>query len=87
MKKEVDIHGMSVAGARSYLKKYINDLSKGVTEIDIIHGYNQGKELQKFVRKDFNHRKIEKKIVGFNNGVTTFLLKRWGFKWVKNLKL
>ncbi len=76
MKREVDLHNMSVIEARRYLKTYLNNLPKEVDEIDVIHGFQSGTSLQKFVRKDFSHKRIDRKIIGLNHGVTTFLIKR-----------
>jgi len=76
MKREVDLHNMSLIEARSYLKTYLNNLPKEVDEIDVIHGFHSGSHLQKLVRKDFGHKRIERKILGLNNGLTTFMIKK-----------
>lgn len=76
MKREVDLHNMSVGESRRYLKTYLDSLPKDVDEIDVIHGFRGGTNLQKFVRKDFNHKRIDRKILGLNNGMTTFLIKK-----------
>jgi hypothetical protein len=76
MKREVDLHNMSVIEARRYLKMYLNNLPKEVDEIDVIHGFHNGTNLQTFVRKDFGNKRIDRKILGLNNGVTTFMIKK-----------
>ena len=73
---EVDLHTMTVAEARKYLKSTLNVLPKHVREVRVIHGYRGGKELQKFVRHNFNHSKIERKVLELNQGMTTFIIKR-----------
>ncbi len=76
MKKAVDIHGMTVPGARAYLKNYLNTLDRFVTEVEIIHGYNQGQNLQRLIRKEFKHKRVEKCIYGLNKGSTTLIIKK-----------
>lgn len=75
MKREIDIHGMSVSEARKNLKSFLSTLPKGVTEVEVIHGYNQGNALQQYIRKEFSHKRIERKILSGNNGITIFLIK------------
>ena len=60
--KEIDLHNMSVIEARNYLKKYINALGRGEFELKVIHGYRGGTDLQKFVRKEFKHKRVARKI-------------------------
>lgn len=74
--KELDLHTMSVAEARKYLKTELNTLAKHIKEVRIIHGYQRGKDLQKFVRNDFNHKKIQRKVLELNQGMTTYMIKR-----------
>lgn len=75
MVKEIDLHSMSVIESKKYLKTYLNTLGKGVVEVRVIHGYSSGTNLQKFVRKEFNHKRIERKILELNPGMTTFIIK------------
>jgi len=74
--REIDLHQMSVGEARKYLKAELNALPKHIREVKVIHGYNRGTELQKFVRKDFGHKKIERKILELNQGITTFMIRQ-----------
>lgn len=74
MKREIDLHQMSVIEAKRHLKTTINSLAREVDELDVIHGCHSGTALQVYVRKQFNHKRIEKKIIGMNQGVTTFML-------------
>lgn len=73
--REIDLHGMSVIEARRYLKTTLNSLPKHITTLRVIHGCNQGSELMKMVQKEFGHKRIERKILELNRGVTTFLLR------------
>jgi len=71
---EIDLHGMYVDDAKKYLSDQILRLPKGVLSVDIIHGYNQGTALKKMVMS-FKHDRIERKIIGLNQGITTFIIK------------
>lgn len=72
--RELDLHTMSVAEARTYLKSELNRLPKHITEVTVIHGYRNGKDLQHFVRHGFNHKKIQRKVLELNQGITTLIL-------------
>ena len=72
---EVDLHGMTVVEARNHLIARLNKLPSHIREVRVIHGYNQGTNLQKVVRKEFKHKTIERKILELNQGITTFLIK------------
>lgn len=73
--RELDLHQMTVIEARKYLKTELNSMPKHIKEVRVIHGYTRGKELQKFVRQQFNHKRIERKILELNQGMTTLILK------------
>lgn len=73
--KELDLHNMSVAEARRYLKSELNKLPNHIREVTIIHGYRSGKELQTFIRHQFNHKRIERKVLELNQGMTTLMIK------------
>ena len=72
---EIDIHGMTVNEAISELDYYLEYLPDDVKEVVVIHGYRQGKRLLDMVRKEFEHDRIERKIVSMNPGITVFLIK------------
>lgn len=71
----IDLHGYTVSGARALLTRELKKCPHGVEEIEVIHGCNSGQTLQSLVRS-FSHPKIERRIVGLNNGMTIFVLKR-----------
>ncbi len=73
--KELDLHNMSVAESRKYLKTELNALPKHIKDVRIIHGYRKGKDLQKFVLNEFNHKKIQRKVLELNQGMTTYIIK------------
>lgn len=71
----VDLHDLEVDTARRYLKGVLDKLPQGAAEITVIHGYRQGKALQKMVRNSFAHKRLAGKRLGLNQGVTYLLLK------------
>lgn len=71
---EIDLHGMLVENAKKHLNDQISRLPKGTISVDVIHGYNNGTALKKMVMA-FKHDRIERKIIGLNQGITTFILK------------
>lgn len=72
--KEIDLHYMSVIEARKYLKTIINSLDTNTKELRVIHGYKRGNDLQKMVRKEFKHKRVTRKILELNQGVTILML-------------
>lgn len=72
--EEIDIHGMTVNEAVSELNYFLEYVSDDTREVVVIHGYRQGKNLLQMVRNDFKHKKIKRKIVSMNPGITIFLL-------------
>lgn len=71
---ELDIHGMTVQQAKKEIQSVLKSCPKIVREIDIIHGYNGGNALQQYVRS-IKHPKVDRVIIGLNNGKTTLILR------------
>lgn len=72
---EVDIHGMTVAEAKRELTSLLTKCDKATHEIDVIHGCHGGTALLNFVRKEFSHPRLVKRILSLNNGMTTLVIK------------
>jgi len=70
----LDIHGMTVQEAKKEVQSVLKGCPKTVKEIDVIHGYNGGKALQQYIRT-LKHPKVERVLIGLNNGQTTLVLK------------
>jgi len=71
---EADIHGMRYEEARRQLELLLSRAPKHITEIVVIHGCHGGTALLEMVRKDLRHPRIERRILGMNNGQTTLRL-------------
>ena len=71
----VDLHEMNMAQAHAHLKAKVDHAPAYIKEVVVIHGYNNGTALQKMVRKDFKHPRVNRKILSMNQGVTSLLLK------------
>ncbi len=72
---DLDIHNHTVESARKLITSTLKNLPPDVREINIIHGYHQGTALRDMVRK-YSNSKIERKILGLNQGITTFIIKK-----------
>lgn len=70
----IDLHGETKESARQKLQGKLKSLPKDTRELVVIHGYHGGKALQETVRK-FKHPRIERIILGLNQGETVFLIK------------
>lgn len=71
----IDLHGMTSAEAKKRLLSALKNCSGDVGEIEIVHGFNSGKVLLNMVRS-LSHPRIDRKIVGMNNGVTIYVIKK-----------
>lgn len=70
----IDLHGQTAESARRLLTSRLAQLSDDVREVTVIHGYHNGTKLLETVRH-FKHYRIERKILGLNNGETVFEIK------------
>lgn len=71
----LDLHNMQVDEAEFYLENAINTATYKIKEVVVIHGYQQGQAILNMVRKKFKHKRIEKKVIPYNKGVTLIFLK------------
>lgn len=72
---EVNLHDMSVSEGKKLLERTIISAPKSVKEVVVIHGYHNGTDMQNMVRKQFKCRRVERKILTLNDGITIFVLK------------
>ena len=71
----VDIHEMNAVDAKKYLERLIASCSAEVKEIEVIHGYRGGSSLMETVRTGVKSKRIARRCVSLNPGVTTYFLK------------
>lgn len=71
----LDLHDMQEDEARYYLEKTIDTAEPKIKEIVVVHGYRKGQTILNMVRKEFKHKKIERKEIPYNKGVTLIYLK------------
>ncbi len=72
----IDLHDMQEDEARFYLERAIDTAEDNIKEIVVIHGYRKGQAILKMVRNDFKHKRIEKKEIPYNKGITLIYLKK-----------
>jgi len=72
----IDLHDMQEQEARFYLERAIDTAEPKIKEIVVIHGYRQGQVILNMVRKEFTHKRIERKVIPYNKGVTLIYLKQ-----------
>ena len=71
----VDLHGYTKDDAYVYLQNVLKTIQPQIKEIIIIHGYKNGNVLMNMVRKEFKNKKVKRKFLSSNPGVTSFILK------------
>ncbi len=71
----IDLHEFTVIDAKKRLQNFVTTAPKEVKEIIVIHGYNGGTALRDMVRKEFKHKRVERKCLSLNQGVTSLILK------------
>jgi DNA-nicking Smr family endonuclease len=72
-KAEIDIHNMFRVDAKKYLEQFLSKANGSIKEVVVIHGYSSGTVLQVMVR-GLKHKRIKSKMIGLNQGTTTFFL-------------
>lgn len=70
----VDLHKLSVMMAKDVLTKSVLLAPKDVKEIVVIHGYHRGTELQQMVRNDFKCKRVARKYLSLNQGITILIM-------------
>lgn len=72
----VDLHKLTVVMAKDVLTKSVLLAPNDVKEIVVIHGYHRGTGLQQMVRKDFKCKKVAKKYLSLNQGITILIMEQ-----------
>ena len=71
----VDIHEMNAVDAKKYLERLLATCPNEIREIEVIHGYRSGNSLMETVRTGVRSKRILRRVLSMNPGVTTYLLK------------
>ncbi len=58
----LDVHGLSLEEAKSAIIYTLNTIDVFYKAILITHGYHRGTVLKNFIRKNFTHKNVWKKI-------------------------
>lgn len=69
----IDLHGQTVESAGKLLTQKLKQFSDEVREVTVLHGFHGGTALRDMVRRYKNPR-IERKILGLNQGETIFVI-------------
>ena len=72
----IDLHDMPVIQAKRQIQTILKNCKKDIDEIEVIHGFHSGDKILKYVRTDLKHPRIERKVLGLNNGITVLVLKK-----------
>lgn len=72
----VDLHGTYAGPAKELLLNWLDHAPAGITELRVIHGYNQGTVLRDMVRGGLSHPRIKTWLPALNPGETRLILKR-----------
>ena len=70
----VDLHKHTVYAAKQKLQLVIAIAPDDIKEIIVIHGYRRGTVLRDMVRNDFEDRRIARKFLSLNPGITSLIL-------------
>ncbi len=72
----IDLHDMPVIQAKRQIQTILKNCKNDIDEIEVIHGFHSGDKILKYVRTDLKHPRIERKMLGLNNGITVLVLKK-----------
>lgn len=60
--KLVDLHGLSLEQAKAEIIYQINRVDLDIKNLLLVHGYHSGTVLKNYIRKEFKHDEVERKI-------------------------
>ena len=69
-----DLHGVYERDARDILYGWLDRAPADVTELRVIHGYQNGTALRDMIRQDFSHPRVKAILPSLNPGETRLLL-------------
>jgi hypothetical protein len=71
----MDLHGMIKEEVNMELTRILDNIPPHIKALDLVHGFNRGEILLKFVRREFKHKNIKKIELDGNEGHTYYMLK------------
>lgn len=74
----IDIHNHTVSDAKQKLQIAVKIAPSETKEIVVIHGYHNGTALRDMVRNDFRSKRVARKYLSLNPGITSLILQYWG---------
>lgn len=73
MSKTIDLHGLTVAEGKKRIEQLVATAPHD-SELTVIHGCHKGDALMHMVRKTLKHKRIKRKIMSTNTGITILLI-------------
>lgn len=70
----IDLHQYTVVDAKQKLQLAVTIAPHDIREIIVIHGYHRGTALRDMVRKEFKNKRVARKYISLNQGVTSLIL-------------
>lgn len=71
----IDIHNHTVYDAKQKLQLVVKIAPSEIKEIVVIHGYHSGTALRDMVRNDFRSKRVARKYLSLNPGITSLILR------------
>ena len=71
----IDLHGFTVYDGKKYLTQQVLSAPPIIREIVVVHGYHRGTAMMNMVRNDFKCRRISRKYISMNPGITSLIMK------------
>jgi len=72
----LDLHGCSLDDAKVELDNFLNFVDKTTDEVHVIHGYHSGNAIKNYLKHDFRHKRVQKKLHSVNQGITILVMKK-----------
>lgn len=70
----INLHSMNYSDAKYYLERLLVNADNNIKEIEVIHGYRNGDALMQLVRNNLKSKRIKRRVISMNPGVTNLLL-------------
>ena len=71
----LDLHGMNCYQAQTAIDAALRRAGRSVYRIEVVHGYHRGSVLLEVVRTEVRSKRIARRCVTMNPGVTIYYLK------------